>query len=68
MSLKEALISPEKVSQRKQEHKRKVWDAIKTHHPEHAAFIEAVSERFGRPERVTVESDDGTVLDSEEKS
>lgn len=68
MSLKEALTNPEEISRRQREYKRQVWESIKTHHPEHAAFIEQVTERFGKLERVTVTSDDGTVLDSDRQS
>jgi hypothetical protein len=64
MSLKDAFENPEAIKQRQLEHRRAIWSRIKSEHPENAEFIELVTARFGKPERMTTTLPDGTVLDS----
>lgn len=53
----------EKEKERREQHKRDMWAFIKRAHPDHAAFIEEMTARYGKPERVE-HGFDGCLLDS----
>ena len=67
MSLREALENPGEVKRRIEQHKRDMWGAIKAENPDIASFVEEVTGKFGKPERVIYEAR-GRVLDSEKPS
>lgn len=42
--------------------KREDWSRVTADHPDHADFIRAVAQLFGKPDRLTVTNDAGEVL------
>lgn len=42
--------------------KRDDWSRVTADHPDHADFIRAVAQLFGKPDRLTVTNDAGEVL------
>jgi len=42
--------------------KRDDWSRVAADHPDHADFIRAVTQLFGKPDRLTVKTDAGEVL------
>ena len=42
--------------------KREDWSRVVSEHPDHADFIRAVSQLFGKPDRLTVKTDAGEVV------